>query len=217
MMILSSLSSGTPTPVDTSRWLPTATYKDPPFWTVDAWANKIVFLLGTVHHLWCRIRCNADKVMIESHRSEWQYLSVQILRHETVCPITCRPLSAVLQNDFEAIGYSNGSVAAAWQMYHTLALVHATCDPSIPTASMLTSQSVRPKVIDLARKIVANSATNRAGTAWVNAVQLLTMAGQYLVERQVRSICEQTLKDIRKATGWDTTESLAMLAHVWEI
>lgn len=216
MMILSSLSSGTPTPVETSLWLPTAGYRDPPSWTVDMWANKTVFLLGTMHQLWCQIKYNGEKGTIGFHRSEWEYLSVQILRHETECPITCRPLSAVSQDTFEAIGYANGSVAAAWQMYHTLALVHAICDPSIPAASISISQTVSPKATDLARKIVANSATNRADTAWVNAVQLLTMAGKCLVEPQNRSLCEQTLGDIRHATGWDTTESLAMLAQAWE-
>jgi hypothetical protein len=215
-MILSSLSSGTPTPVETSWWLPTTGYRDPPSWTVDTWANKTVFLLGTMHQLWCRIRYDADKGAIGLHRSEWQYLSVQILHHETACPITCRPLSVVSQDTFEAIGYANGSIAAAWQMYHTLALVHAICDPCMPAASISMSQTVSPKATDLARKIVANSATNRAGTAWVNAVQLLTMAGQCLVDRETRSICAQTLEDIRQATGWDTTESLAMLAQVWE-
>lgn len=216
MMILSSLSSGTPTPVETSRWLPSARYEDPPFWTVDTWANKIVFLLGTVHNLWCRIRHHTDKILIESYKSEWQYLTVQIRNHEAVCPMTCRPLSAVRQEAFEAVGYTNGSVAAAWQMYHTLALVQTICVPSLPGERTATLKSVSLIAVDLAQKIVANSATNRIGTAWVNAVQLLTMAGQCLVERDARCACKQALEDIREATGWNTTDSLTMLAQVWE-
>lgn len=216
MMILSSLSSGTPTPFESSRWLPSAAYEDPPSWTLDTWANKIVFLLGTVHNFGCRIRQTTNKILIESHKSEWHYLSLQIQHHEAECPMTCRPLSAVSQNAFEAVSYANGSVAAAWQMYHALALVHAICVPSMPTERVLTLQSMSPLVVDLARKIVANSATNRTGTAWVNAVQLLETAGQCLVERQIRGACKQALEDIRQATGWNTTDSLAMLAQVWE-
>lgn len=216
MMILSSLSSGTSTPIATSCWLLSAEYKDPPSWTMDTWASKIVFLLGTVHNFWCRTRHNSDETLIEAHKSEWQYLSKQIRRHEAACPITCRPLSAVPQEAFEAVGYATGSAAAAWQMFHTLALVHAICVPSMAPERASTLRSVAPVAAELARKIVANSTTNRSGTAWVNAVQLLTIAGECLVDRRMQKACAQALEDIGQGTGWNTTDCLAVLAQVWE-
>lgn len=212
MMILSNLSSGTPTPIETSRWLPSAEYEDPPSWTVDTWANKIVYLLGAVHNLGCRIRRCVNKSLTASLQDEWQYFSVTIRDHEAACPMACRPLSVVPERAFEAVGYTNGSVAAAWQMYHTLALVHAVCIPSMPAESAAALHSLPPIATSLAQKIVANSSTNRNSTAWVNAVQLLTIAGQYLVEHHVRDACKKALEDIQRATGWNTKDSIAILS-----
>lgn len=215
MIILSSLSSGTPTPIPTSSWLQSESYTDPSSWTVDSWANKVVFLLGTVHNFWLRIRNDTDRILIESHKCEWQQLDEQIRRHESACPMTCRPLSVVRQEAYEAVGFPNGSAAAAWQMYHTLALVHATSVPSVPTERALILRTVSEIATDLASKIVANSATNRIGTAWVNAVQLLATAGQCLVDVKIQKVCALTLEDIRQATRWNTTDSLALLGRVW--
>lgn len=67
-----------------------------------------------------------------------------------------------------------------------------------------------------AKLIVANSITNRFDTAWVNAVQLLTTAGQCLVDWQTRHACTTILEDIRRATGWETRENLAVLFKSWD-
>lgn len=215
MMILSSLSSKTATPIDPVHWLPSGNFTDPPQWNLDTWARKTVYLLGMVHNLSCRTRHISNDRILEASKREWNELSARIHQHQEVCPPPGRPLSVVEQQPFREIGYTNGSVAAAWQMYHTLVLVHCISAPSFPAERLSTLCSASSTALEHAKLIVANSITNRFDTAWVNAVQLLTTAGQCLVGWQSRHACTTVLDDIRRATGWKTRDNLAILFQSW--
>ncbi|KAK5165563.1 uncharacterized protein LTR77_009092 [Saxophila tyrrhenica] len=216
MMILSSMSSGTPTPIDTAHWLPSNDFEDPEEWTADTWARKTVYMLGAVHNFLCRSRHVSDPTTIEADKRDWDSLSQKIRHHQTLCPSTCRPLSIVRREPLQEICYTNGSIAAAWQMYHALCLVHSIGAPSLPNERLTTLQAASSTAVEHAKLIVANSIFNRFDTAWVNAVQLLTTAGHCLAGWQLRHACMTILEDIRRTTGWKTRENLAVLFHAWD-
>lgn len=220
MIILASLASGMSAAADMGRWLPLGYFPCPAEWTLDSWQSKVVYLLGSVQNFWARTRNKHDKDTLEELNAEWKSLGDQLLRHQSQAPVTCQPLSIIPPNDdtpFETVRYVNGPVSAAWQMLHTAYLVLAISQPSPRAArlALLSSPEVTRKASLFAKKIVSNSITNRCTIAWANAVQLLTIAGQCLVEAGERQACLRALDDIQHHTGWDTRANMDRLSAAW--
>lgn len=221
MMILASLSSGMPAAVDLGTLLSFGYFPDPPEWTLDAWQNKVVYLLGSVQNFWARTRDQQDLEGLDEPTREWKDIGDQLSRHESEAPAICQALSitpANEENPFETVRYINGPVSAAWQMLHTAYLVLTLSQPC-PRASrlmLLSSHEVTHKALLYARKIMSNSISNRCTIAWANAVQLLTVAGQCLVEVQERRACLMALDDIQRHTGWNTGANIERLSTAWE-
>lgn len=216
MMILSSMSTETPTPIDSTQWLPAGNFTNSLRWNVDSWARKTVYLLGCVHNFRFRTSRTSEATVEKAIQSEWNELATIIRQHETCCPATCRPLSVVEQQPLPDIAYANASVAAAWQMYHTLVLIHAACAPGLMRGRQRLLFDASSTPCEQARLIVANSISNRYDVAWVNAVQLLTTAGYHLNGWSIRHRCATILQDIRQSTGWKTEENVSTLFEVWD-
>lgn len=227
MIILASLASGMSAAVNLGQLLPLGYFPDPAGeWTLDAWQSKVVYLLGSTHRFWARTRTNhhqdADDAL-DKLTAEWNSLGDQLLRHQDQAPAMCQALSIIPayedENPFEAVRYVNGPVSAAWQMLHTAYLVLTLSQPCSPRAAarltLLSSPEVAHKALSYARKIVANSIANRCTIAWANAVQLLTMAGQCLVEAKERQACLRALDDIQHHTGWNTRVNMETLFATW--
>jgi len=132
----------------------------------------------------------------------------------------CQALSITPANEdnpFESIRYVNGPVSAAWQMLHTayLILTLSQSGSSIARLTLLSSSEVAQKVRLYPRRIVSNSMSNHCTIAWANAVQLLTVAGQCLVEAREQQACLRVLEDIQHHTGWDTRSNMERLSSAW--
>ncbi|OIW34250.1 hypothetical protein CONLIGDRAFT_626307 [Coniochaeta ligniaria NRRL 30616] len=220
MIILASLSSGTPAAVDLGQWPSLGYFPSPPEWTLDAWQSRVVHLLGTIQNFWARTRNHQGSDALEKLTAEWRGLGDQLLRHQNQAPAMCQALSvtpASEESPFESVRYVNGPVSAAWQMLHTAYLVLTLSQPSPRHArlTLLSSPEVTHKALAYAKKIVSNSIANRCTIAWANAVQLLTMAGQCLVEARERQTCLRALDDIQHHTGWDTRANMERLSAAW--
>ncbi|KAK3934428.1 fungal-specific transcription factor domain-containing protein [Diplogelasinospora grovesii] len=221
MIILASLSAGKPTAIDSREWVPGGIFRDPSAWTLEAWQRKVVFLLGEMHNFWSQTRDDTDAQTTRRRAERWKELEAGLLRHQRHAPAVCFPLSVLPQSDenpFQAVRYVNGPVAAVWQMLHT-ALLIATISAPCPRASrlsVLSSANVAEKALSYARQIVANSLANRCLIAWANAVQLLTIAGQCLVDAKERQACVTALEQIQWQTGWNTRANVERLKAAWE-
>lgn len=220
MMILASLSSGTPAAVNLGQLLSLGQFPDPREWTLDGWQNRVVYLLGSVQHFWARTRLEQELDRQEELTAEWLNLSNELLRHENQAPAMCRALSITApteENPFETVRYINGPVSAAWQMLHTAYLVLTLSQPTSPATrlSLLSSPGVARNALLYARRIVSNSIANRCPIAWANAVQLLTVAGLCLLEAKEREACLRALDDIQHHTGWDTRANMQRLSTAW--
>jgi hypothetical protein len=107
-------------------------------------------------------------------------------------------------------------VAAAWQVYYTARILHLVATPAALDDRKATySPAVCTEVLNYSRKVVSNSITNRSGAAWANAVQLLSIAGQCLVDWRERKACLQVLRDIRRVIGWNTRLNENILLRSW--
>ncbi|OCL10581.1 hypothetical protein AOQ84DRAFT_430784 [Glonium stellatum] len=222
MIILASLSSGTPTPLDSAKWIPHPNYLDITSYTLESWSSKVVYLLGSVHNLLCRGRDIRDPNALGLLTREWSDLKDQLAQHEASRPTICNPLSILPakpgdERPFQAIHYLDGSVAAAWQMFHTASFLTTISMPCLPEdrLSKLSSSDVAELALAFARKIVSNSIANRGQIAWVNAVQLLTTAGQCLCDWRERKACARILEDIERVTGWQTKANVRRLLLAW--
>jgi hypothetical protein len=208
-MILASISSLTITPIHTERWLPTSTFLDPPQWNLDSWSSKIVYLLGCSHNLRCSMRHDARSDVSESLAAQWKHLYNEIQQLDTDCPRVCRPLSVLpaklnsVNQPFESVQYISGSIAAAWQMFHSVQMILELCSPN----TEYSGNSSKTNIEIFAKRIVSNSISNRFPVAWVTAVQLLTSAGKWLVEPVERQAYVLILDDIKTQTGWNTIDS----------
>ncbi|KAJ4418191.1 hypothetical protein N0V85_001523 [Neurospora sp. IMI 360204] len=227
MIILASLASGMSAAVNLGQLLPLGYFPGPAHgeWTLDAWQSKVVYLLGATHRFWAQTRNHqdADDALLDNElTAEWNSLGDQLLRHQDQAPAMCQALSTIpaatanedtCTSPFETVRYVNGPVSAAWQMLHTAYLVLTLSQPCFPPGgaaarlTLLSSPDVAHKALSYARKIVSNSIANRCTIAWANAVQLLTMAGQCLVEAKERQACLRALDDIQHHTGWNTRQS----------
>lgn len=208
-MILASISSLTITPIHSERWLPTPTFLDPPQWDLDSWSSKIVYLLGCSHNLRCSMPHDPRSAEFDQFAAQWRYLYNEIQQLGIACPRVCRPLSVLpakpnsVNQPFESVHYINGSIAAAWQMFHTVQMILGLCSPN----TRYSGNSSRANIEIFATRIVSNSISNRFPVAWVTAVQLLTSAGKWLVEPVERQAYALILDNIRSRTGWNTTDS----------
>lgn len=206
--------------MDLGQWLPLGYFPGPLEWTLDAWQSKAVYLLGSVQNFWVRIRKHQDQDSVKVLIAEWNSLGDQLLRHQNHAPVMCQALSinsVTEENPFESVRYVNGSVSAAWQMLHTAYLLLSLSQPC-PRATRLTllsSPEVTHTALLYAKRIVSNSIANRCSIAWANAVQLLTTAGQCLVEAEERQACLRALDDIQRHTGWDTRTNIESLTAAW--
>jgi hypothetical protein len=220
MIILASLASGMSTTVDLGQLLPLGYVPGPVEWTLDAWQSKVVYLLGSIQKFWARTRNHQDPDGLEKLTAEWNSLGDQLLRHQNQAPVMCQALSIIPANEeslFETVRYVNGPVSASWQMLHTAYLVLTLSQPAPRAArlTLLSSPEVTHKALLYAKKIVSNSITNRCTIAWANAVQLLTMAGQCLVDAKERQACMRALDDIQQHTGWNTRVNMETLSATW--
>jgi hypothetical protein len=145
----------------------------------------------------------------EQFATQWRYLYNEIQQLGIDCPRVCRPLSILpakpdsVNQPFESVCYINGTIAAAWQMFHTVQMILELCRPDMgyPGDSSKTNTEI------LAKKIVSNSISNRFPVAWVTAVQLLTSAGKWLADPVERQAYALILDNIKTRTGWNTTDS----------
>lgn len=208
-MILASISSHAVTPIDTEQWLPTPRFIDPPQWSLDSWSSKIVYLLGCSHNLRCLMHQGTRCDESGQFAARWTYLVNEIQQLGIDCPRVCRPLSVLpakldsVDRPFESVHYINGSIAAAWQMFHTVHMILELCSPN-PERSR---NSSKVTMENFARKIVSGSISNRFPVAWVTAVQLLNSAGEWLVEPVERQAYALILDNIKTRTGWNTTDT----------
>jgi hypothetical protein len=220
MMILASLSSGMPAAVDLSKLLSLGRLPDPLHWSLDAWQSKVVYLLGSVQNFWAKTRHQQDLGGVQELMAEWKSINDELLCHQTRAPAVCQALSITPANEdtpFEAVRYINGPVSAAWQMLHTAYLVLTISQPALQSGrlTVLSSPEVTEKALLYAKRIVSNSIANRCTIAWANAVQLLTVAGQCLVEAKEQQACQRALNDIQHHTGWDTRANMERLSTAW--
>ena len=208
MMILASISSLTITPIDTEQWLLSPTFADPPQWSLDSWSSKIVYLLGCSHNLRCSLHQNTRHDEPGQIAARWKYLYNEIQQLGFDCPRVCRPLSVLpakpdsVNQPFESVHYINGSIAAAWQMFHTVQMILELCSPN----ARRPGNTSKINVESFAKRIVSNSISNRFPVAWVTAVQLLNSAGKWLVRPVERQAYAMILENIKTRTGWNTTD-----------
>jgi hypothetical protein len=243
MIILACLSSGVPTPLDTSVWVPDKSYFDSCSWAFEPWANRTVYLLASIHNFLCKSRPVADVGHLDALKAEWASLWDALTQHELERPPVCQPIAILPpeagdEKPFEMLYYVNGLVgktlsasicattdralnidsAAAWQMFHTASLLLTLSVPCLTESERLATFS-RPEIaasaLAYSRKTVAISIANRSHVAWVSAVQLLTTGGQCLVEWRERKACARVLEDIQRATGWNTKGNLRELLVAW--
>jgi hypothetical protein len=141
--------------------------------------------------------------------AQWVYLYNEIKQLGIDRPLVCRPLSVLpakpnsINQPFESVHYINGSIAAAWQMLHTVHMILELCSPNRGRSG----NSSKTNIEVFAKRIVSNSISNRFPVAWVTAVQLLTSAGKWLVEPAERQAYSLILSDIQTRTGWNTTHN----------
>jgi hypothetical protein len=209
-----------PTTVDFRPWLPPGSSPEPRENSLDVWQCKVVYLLGIIHNFWATTRDDQAPDALDYQTADWNGLENELLRHQSGAPESCQALSitpANAENPFETVRYVNGSMSAAWQMLHTAYFILTLSQPCPRSMRpmLLRSAEVTRKALFFAKKIVSNSIANRCNIAWANAVQLLTIAGQCLVEEQERQSCLGVLEDIEHHTGWKTRVSVVLLNTTW--
>lgn len=236
MVILSCLSSSTSTPIPSATWAPlspptsVAAPSSPSYIAPDSilpiWANKTVHLLGDIHNFLVFSRSslatNGSQTNLNELTKTWETFRSRLERHNSTRPSICQPLSVLSgpptdDTPFVSVRYINGSVAAARQMFHTALLLVHLSKPSLPNNKLasLSTPETSELCIKAARKIVANSLANRSTTSWVNAVQLLTIAGMCLTDWRERKVCLSVLEDIQRITGWTADGNITELISCW--
>ena len=216
MDLLSSLSTGEKTRLDTSLWLldPSSI---PEVWTVDGWANRAVFILAQVHNFLCKIRQTST---FNSYLfAEWQALSNSIDLHEQNQPSIFRPLVTLppsRDNPFPSSLYINEAVSAALQLFDLarLFLILSRPERSLAerTARFKAQGAIATIYVD---RIIASSIINRHDVNWATAVQLLSSAGHALVGWRKRKALLGCLMDIQSRTGWNTRNNIIGLLEWW--
>lgn len=103
------------------------------------------------------------------------------------------------------------------QMLEMASLLHVLSFPCRrpDRLSYLSRHDIASSALRCAQKVISNSISNRNATAWVNAVPLLTTAGQSLTDWKERKACATVLQDIQLETGWNTKENVRTLLRSW--
>ncbi len=231
MDLLASIARARHTLLDPSRWLPCGASLAPSHhahdWELDSWCNQVVVLLAQTHNLLCDVRQPLRTSTEQTEQSEleerWNRISASLDIHESNRPVAFRPIIDLPpknpQVPFRQIIYVSAAACAATQMMDLACLFLILAFPDgtpAERAVRLMSESVSRKAINLSRKIVSNSITNRHPIAWANAVQLLSSAGTILVGRAERAALLQVLDDIKLETGWSTLGNCQNLQAWWE-
>ena len=199
-------------------------------WELDSWCNQVVVLLAQTHNLLCDVRQPLRTSREQSEQSEQSELEERSARtsmsldiHESNRPVAFRPIIDLPPKDpqvpFRQIIYVSAAACAATQMMDLACLFLILAFPDRTPAERavrLMSESVSREAINLGRKIVSNSITNRHPIAWANAVQLSSSAGTILVGRAERAAFLQVLDDIKLETGWSTLGNRQDLQAWWE-
>lgn len=104
------------------------------------------------------------------------------------------------------------------QMLDTALFLHALSFPCRrpDRLSYLSRHDISNAALRCAQKVISNSVSNRNATAWVNAVPLITTAGQSLTDWKERKACAALLQDIQHETGWNTKENVRTLLKSWQ-
>jgi hypothetical protein len=239
MDLLASIARARRTLLDPSLWLPRGSSIGPEFsstadWELDSWCNQTVVLLARAHNLLCELR-SADEqrsLSITSPASpkesdmmgRWLDICKRLQDHEHVRPL---PFTAVaelppLDPDIpmRRIIYISPAACAASQMMD-VARFHCLLARPDSTQAERKDRLLSPEVcriaLELARRVVSNSITNRYTTAWVNAVQLLSSVGRVLPGQGERAALSQALVDIHRETGWSVRDLMDDLQETWMI
>jgi hypothetical protein len=146
---------------------------------------------------------NQKSSRLNGHISTTRYSSSVsiVLVYADLSILPAKPDS--VDQPFESIRYINGSIAAAWQMFHTVQMILELCRPNTGSSG----NSLKTNIEIFAKRIVSNSISNRFPVAWVTAVQLLTSAGKWLVDPVERQAYALVLDNIKTRTGWNTIDS----------
>lgn len=227
MDLLASIARSERTLLDTSSWLPTAislqSHHEALEWKPDSWCNQVVLLLAQTHNLLCDVgRSSYDPSKLAYLGARWDALSTAIGVHEACRPAVFHPVINLPPSGpaypFERIVYTSSAAAAATQMLDLakmfFILAHPDPTPEVKRAR-LTSWSISQQALNLSRKIVANSITNRQTIAWANAVQIISSSGQILVAEDERVALLQVLQDIKSESGWSTHRHIEALTNWW--
>ena len=229
MDLLASIARSEHTLLPTSSWLGTGasvySYDDGQTFEPDSWCNRVVLLLAETHNLLCDVGKSSYKPKLlhgPAISGRWNRMSSIVSIHESHRPATfypvieLPPLSAA--SPFKRTIYVSPAAAAATQMLDLaeLFLILAFSDLSHEARiARLSSRSITVKALDLSRRIIANSISNRHTIAWANAVQLLSTAGLCIVGCDERAALVQVLGDIKAETGWSTEGHVVGLKAWW--
>jgi hypothetical protein len=226
--LLASVARGQHTLLDPSRWLLDGASLAPAHhnqdWEPDSWCNQVVVLLAQTHNLLCDVRQPLRTSAKQSELEEkWNTISTSLEMHESNRPIAFRAITELPPKDLEVpfrrIVYVSAAACAATQMLDLAFLFLILAFPDRTPAERvvrLMSASVSMEALNLSRKIVSNSITNRHPIAWANAVQLLSSAGLVLAGRAERVALLRVLDDIKLETGWSTLGHCQALQKWWE-
>ena len=226
MDVLSSLATAKPTNLDTSRWIPSNNALAPrdgsDDWNVDAWSNYTVLLLARIHNLLCKVRGEEPYDPPSSLFEEWNVLQESIDIHERRQPLQFRPLAVLdsykdnKENPFPCVHYSSEPVCSATQLFDLAQLLLILARPERSRQDRMARFAARANLfMDYAKRVIANSISNRHEVSWVCAVQLLSSAGLALSEWSERKALLQCLKDIHLQSGWTTQENINGLLAWW--
>ena len=229
MDLLASIARSEHTLLPTSSWLPMGAS---PFYHHEgqihepvSWCNQVVLLLAEIHNLLCDVGGSSYKPKLlhgPAISGRWNRMSTFIAEHESQRPpafypvIELPPLSPA--SPFKRTIYVSPAAAAATQMLDLAKLFLILAFPDLSHEARIarsSSHSVTIEVLDLSRRIVANSINNRHTITWANAVQLLSTAGLCIVDGDERAALLQVLGDIKAETGWSTEGHVVGLKAWW--
>jgi hypothetical protein len=216
MDLLSSLATGEPTRLDTSHWIPNPSSL-PEVWTIDAWANHAVFILGQVHNFLCKVRQTPTSAPCLF--AEWQSLNNFIDSHEQNQPSVFRPLVSLppsRDSPFPSNLYISEAVSAALQIFDLARFFLILSRPERSRSERIARFQAQGEIATVyIDRIIANSIINRHDVNWATAVQLLSSAGHALVGWRKRKALLGLLIDIQSRTGWNTRDNVAWLLEWW--
>ncbi|KPI39223.1 uncharacterized protein AB675_5256 [Cyphellophora attinorum] len=239
MDLHASIARARRTLLDPSLWLPSGSSLGPDCssiteWELDSWCNQTVVLLARAHNLLCDVRSADDQrlLSITSPASEresemmgwWLDICKSVQAHEHVRPLPFTAVAELPPLDpnipMRRIIHISPAACAASQMMDVARFYCLLARPDSTQAERkdrLSSPEVCGIALELARRVVSNSITNRYTTAWVNAVQLLSSVGRVLPGQGERAALLQALADIHRETGWSVQDLADDLQETWKL